>query len=432
MARICIATAPGFSGHLTAALAFAKRLGDAGHHVQFAGLADDREAAVKRGFEYVSLLEDAYPAGSTKDRQARLAAAKGTRLLRALREETTRWEAACRDLGARIGMLKEHAWDVGIGDIQLPLASFMFQRLGVRHVVLQTALPITIRSAPHLTSSRLPAASLWGRVQEQADWLQRLALRRGRNALMRLVAGANPIAHLSRVFDVPASSMDVHGFRVPHLVACPKEFDFPLPSPSRFQYAEPMVDLSRADDPFDLPAAAAGKKLVYVALGTQSFRVRGPSTFLGKVLEAFRSASDTHVVIAAAESHDALAARGVPDNVTLLRFAPQLAILRRASAMVVHAGLNSIKECVLMGVPMVAFPKRFDQPGNAARVAFHKLGVMGDFDSVSASEIRRMVEEVHSPQYRNAVSSMRERFVEAATVQPGVRFIEQLAQGGPQ
>jgi len=55
-------------------------------------------------------------------------------------------------------------------------------------------------------------------------------------------------------------------------------------------------------------------------------------------------------------------------------FAPQLAMLSRASVMITNGGLGTIKECIWSCVPMIVLPCSFDQPGNAARVVYHRIG----------------------------------------------------------
>lgn len=48
--------------------------------------------------------------------------------------------------------------------------------------------------------------------------------------------------------------------------------------------------------------------------------------------------------------------------------APQLEVLERSTACIMHAGLNSTPESLTLGVPLVAIPITNDQPAVAARV----------------------------------------------------------------
>ena len=127
---------------------------------------------------------------------------------------------------------------------------------------------------------------------------------------------------------------------------------------------------------------------------------------------------------AAAQREDRL-----PPNVEVHARVPQIQELGRASLMITHAGLNSIKECILAGVPMLAFPAGRDQPGNAARVHYHGLGRRADYRRIDADEAGALMNEVmEDPAYRTRVAAMRERFLAAEREDAAWRVIEgQLA-----
>ena len=60
----------------------------------------------------------------------------------------------------------------------------------------------------------------------------------------------------------------------------------------------------------------------------------------------------------------------------VVKFAPQLEIVKRAAAVITHAGLNTTLESLAEGVPLVCIPMGNDQPGVAARVAARGVGVV--------------------------------------------------------
>jgi zeaxanthin glucosyltransferase len=75
-------------------------------------------------------------------------------------------------------------------------------------------------------------------------------------------------------------------------------------------------------------------------------------------------------------------------------WAPQLALLKKASAFVTHAGLNSALEALSEGVPMIAVPITNDQPGVAARL--DRLGAAEVIPPgrVTVRRMRRAIEQV--------------------------------------
>jgi UDP:flavonoid glycosyltransferase YjiC (YdhE family) len=64
-----------------------------------------------------------------------------------------------------------------------------------------------------------------------------------------------------------------------------------------------------------------------------------------------------------------------PANVVLCASAPHAQVFPYASAVVTHAGHGTVIRALAHGVPLVCLPPGRDQPGNAARVAFHGAGI---------------------------------------------------------
>ena len=64
-----------------------------------------------------------------------------------------------------------------------------------------------------------------------------------------------------------------------------------------------------------------------------------------------------------------------PANVVLYESAPHAQVFPYTSAVVTHAGHGTVIRALAHGVPLVCLPIGRDQPGNAARVAFHGTGI---------------------------------------------------------
>ncbi|MFE0188047.1 glycosyltransferase [Streptomyces sp. NPDC058989] len=84
--------------------------------------------------------------------------------------------------------------------------------------------------------------------------------------------------------------------------------------------------------------------------------------------------------------------------------APQVSLLARASAVICHAGHNTVCEALWHGVPLVTAPIRDDQPVVSARLVETGAGVRLRFNRASAEQIGRALDAVLSdPAYaRNA------------------------------
>ena len=240
------------------------------------------------------------------------------------------------------------------------------------------------------------------------------------------------------VFLNPGFNMYHHYFQgelavlkgVPELVLCPQEFDLPQqaePGNHRY-YIEPSIDLDRSELPFPWERVSKDKPLIYCTLGSQS-HVYGEEGrhFFRTLVSAMASKQDWQLVLAIGTALDPEDFEPVPTNVLLVRHAPQLQMLKRAAMMITHGGFGSVKECIYLGVPMIVFPLRRDQPRNAARVVYHRLGVRGDITRVSIEMIHSLIEKIdRDPRFRSNVEVMGARFRQIEALSRGVKIVEKI------
>jgi MGT family glycosyltransferase len=178
--------------------------------------------------------------------------------------------------------------------------------------------------------------------------------------------------------------------RFPELVLAPEELDFPRRDGDDLLYAGACVDVERSEADFPWGSLPSDKPIVYAAVGTQIHRYVGRERWLTLVVETARRLPHLHFVI---QTGDSLP-RAIPSNVVTLARAPQLGMLRRAALMISHGGWNGVKEALAMGVPLVVMPFDKDQPGIAARVAFHGLGHAARWEETAPSELAHLVQKV--------------------------------------
>ena len=120
---------------------------------------------------------------------------------------------------------------------------------------------------------------------------------------------------------------------------------------------------------------SAKRPLIYVTLGTvSSINI----WFFRSCIAAF-AGMDADVVMAVWKNIDMKMLGDIPPNMQVNRVVDQAEILSRADVAVFHAGMNTLSDCLLMGVPVVAYPNFGDQPGNGRRIEELKAGiVIGD------------------------------------------------------
>jgi MGT family glycosyltransferase len=180
----------------------------------------------------------------------------------------------------------------------------------------------------------------------------------------------------------------------------PKEVDFPrIPWPAHFHYPGPFHD-SDGREPIAFPwEKLTGNPLVYASLGTL---VNGLGHLYKTVLQAAAQLSDIQVVLPIGKNIKVDDLGTIPSNVIVVRTAPQIELLERAAMCITHAGLNTALESLGQGVPMVAIPIGYDQPGVAARIAHHGVGEFLEVGDVTVGRVQRLIQEVlDNPRYRD-------------------------------
>ena len=102
----------------------------------------------------------------------------------------------------------------------------------------------------------------------------------------------------------------------------------------------------------------------------------------------------TQLVLSIGDQLDPKHIGPVPGNAIIVNHTPQLEVLKRTSVCITHAGLNTVLESLGQGVPQVAIPITFDQPGVAARIAEKKTGVTMPFEKLTADHLSALLGEV--------------------------------------
>jgi UDP:flavonoid glycosyltransferase YjiC (YdhE family) len=78
----------------------------------------------------------------------------------------------------------------------------------------------------------------------------------------------------------------------------------------------------------------------------------------------------------------------------------QIELLKRPALCITHAGLNTALESLAQGVPMVAIPIGYDQPGVAARIAHHGVGEFVEIGDLTVRHLAELIRTVlNTPAY---------------------------------
>jgi len=119
----------------------------------------------------------------------------------------------------------------------------------------------------------------------------------------------------------------------------------------------------------------------------------------------------------------------IPPNAIIVRTAPQIELLKQAALCITHAGLNTALEALAQGVPMVAIPIGFDQPGTAARIAYHRIGEFVEIGDLTVERLSELMQRVRkNPSYRLRARYFQKMIAQTRGLDVAAYAIEQAFQ----
>lgn len=436
MAKIVFLPLPE-AGHIHATFGLARQLVARAHEVSYLVPPDGEAYLRPRNWPFTLILQEILPKGYHAQLHAKLAdPGLSLRERRELNADFIRRRDARNEevlFGASFeAQLRASQADLLIVDATFPLPILAAHKVGLPAVQLCTNLPLSWDPAvPPLTSTLIPTKSLTSRLRIHLawQWLYFLAWIPGGERIHAQVR-----EFFRRYPDCPPGDFRSHlqigpNLPIPTLITCSPEFDFPRASSERLHYLGPCVDRDRPEPPLPAAFSSEDTPLILCSLGSHGDRVREHLPFFQAVIEAVARRPQWRLLMAVGDQVNAAAFGSLPPHVHVVDKVPQLATLKRSAAMITHGGLNSVKECICLGVPMIVYPLIFDQPGNAARVVHHGLGLRGDIRHTSAARIGTQLDEVmNNPIYRSRVRALQRIFLDADENGRGAETVERLVQ----
>ena len=324
-----------------------------------------------------------------------------------------------------------------LSDCLLPQNAIPFLKADIPIVGVSTCLSSVFSwRTPPVFSKVVPYRKLTAvnRIRNLAAWLK-LGLRRLKERIMFkayfvVALGVKGLREGKPIQNAGGNvRLGEYGDRldVPELVMAPRELDFPQVAKGVVRhYAGACVDASRPNDPFDWSRVDSEKKLIYCSLGSHSEWAKDNwLRLIASLTEAMALFNDTQLIIQVSDEKDREAIEPVPSNVIVVDWVPQLEVLEKADLFITHGGLSSVREAIYFGVPMIVFPYGMDQPGNAARIVYHRLGLRGDISSVDAGKAAQLIEKAMTDTgIQDNMKRMRAVFHQQTSYRDTVSFLE--------
>ncbi len=380
------------TGHLHPMTALGRKMQGRGHEVTFFGLPDAARIVHSAGLDFVPFGEEQYPVGTTPAMYAHLATLKGEDVVRYSSQEMhpKRTKITLEQLPER---LVRKGVDALVIDTIHFFAELVPMKMGIPYAHIWNVL--------HIDYSGATPPCLFGWDYEDSS----AARDRNVEALKKMGSVFEPIQQVARSWaenqglQIDWQTPNATISKLAVITQTPKEFDFPnIPQAPAFHYTGPFRDddgRERVAFPWE---RLTGEPLIYASMGTL---VNGLADVFRAILTA-AAIPGRQLVLSIGSNIQVDDIGPIPANAIVVSKAPQIELLKRAELCITHAGINTTLESLALGVPMVAIPVGFDQPGIAARIAYHGVGESVPVASINKEDLSGAIQEVlGKPSYRN-------------------------------
>jgi zeaxanthin glucosyltransferase len=401
------------TGHLNPFTALARRLIQRGHRVIIFGIADTEARVRAAGVEFCQVGIDNYPLGTLKQLDEKLSRLRGLETFRFTVERVRNHaRMVLREGPAAVKAAGVEAMLVDEADMAGSVAKY----LGLPFVSIACFPPLIENDAMPPFCFGWPFGT---------GPLARLRNRLGFRLLSRVAWPIFKVVNAQRRewgLKPYARSTDALS-RFAQITQLPEALEFPIPNrPACLHYVGPLIDdRVRPAVPFPWEKLDGRRPLVYGSMGT----ILDGSEYIFRAIAEACSTLECQLVLSMGGSRKPSELGALAGDPIVVRYASQLELVERASAVVTHAGLNTTLESLAEGVPLVAIPQGNDQPGVAARIAHHKAGVVVPLRKLSAPRLRKAIHAVLTDEtYRASARRIQAAIREIDAVEAAANVIE--------
>jgi zeaxanthin glucosyltransferase len=383
------------TGHLNSLILLAQHLRDRGHEITFFEKPKIEDRVRQAGLNFHPIGRTKFPLQQNNGHVNRPGSrSQLSRLRFNLRRITQDLETYLQETTIAVTQAKVDALLVNEIALTGPTVA---QIVGLPYFIISTSVPHNFgwNDLPWLSGYKYSES--WFSVVETAI-LENTALRMHgpiRRALdtRRRHFGLGPVRQARKSYPELA-----------HITQLPACLDLPRSSlPGNFHYTGPFANQEarpHVNFPWD---RLDGRPIVYASLGT----TRNVQAFVFRLIAEACKDLDLQLVISLGGRFDTEMFSDLPGNPLVVRYAPQLELLRIAKMVITHGGPNTVFEALMEGRPMVAIPLAHDQPAVAARLARLGIAEVLPVMRLSARKVHRAVTRVlNNPSYRRAALKM--------------------------
>lgn len=422
-----------WAADMNATFALARKLQHRGHRIYYATIPDTEDRIRSQGFEWVPAFREVFPKGELARQDA--AEAKGQAY--GVEQLRNRVRGMCDLLrkGEISRATREIKPDLLAVSSGMPWLGIAAPSSGLPVIQFSsTLISVEDSSVPPFHTSLIPSNSLGSRLKIAYAWKKLLLPRRLWKKRFDI---SGELKQLARDCGFPLNKIDFAvetwpRILLPELVFCPPEFDFPRRKmPACAFFVEASIDLERKDTTFPWARLQKGKPIVLCALGSliTERAASQAAHFFQMFLDALSQRPSIQAVVAIGRALKP-ESFNCPENVLLVPYVPQVELLKQCAVMVGHGGFSSVKETIFMGVPTLLIPLYYDEPGNAARVVYHGLGLQLDSEQVSPATLGSSLDRLlNEGSFLANARRMSQKFQEMEQRSPACEIIEKMLAG---
>ncbi len=408
---------PVASGHLNPMTTLGHELKNRGHQMTLIGPLDAQASAQDAGIGFKPIVTKSMPLGSVQSHLSHLGDLEGLSALRYTIELFK--QGTILNLREVPQALKSENVELLLIDQTLIEGSTIAEHLQIPFITVCSALMLNRDpDIPPFNTGWAYNPSLLGRLRNQLAY----------SLLTQLTKPIRQVVSSYRQkWGLPAYSHPNQAYSsLAQLCQQPPSFEYPRQRlPRHFHFTGPYSRItSRKPVPFPFEQLS-GKPLIYASLGTLQNRL----------IDVFSQIADAcadleaQLVISLGGSFDKADLPPLPGSPIVVRYAPQLELLKRATLCITHAGMNTTLECLAEGVPMVAIPIANDQPGVAARIKWSGTGEVVPLKSLTTHKLRHALNKVlNDPTYRQQALGVQQDIEQAGGVARAAEIVEKVLE----
>src|SRR5215469_3101230 len=407
-------------GHLYPMSALAKHLKGRGHRVTFFAFADAEAFLRETGLECAVFGREGFPLGYTRRAVDTLSRMKGM--------EGFRYtvETLCKEIGAQLDELPEAVKAAGVE--ALVIDQFLMGGSTVADYLRAPYMHVANALVGNLEPDVPPISFGWG---NESGPIAMLRNRFGHAVVRKIFRPVREtLNERRRVWGLPLYEefMNERFGSGPQISQEPPSFEFPRRElPRNFSYVGPLQDRSSRTEVAFPWERIDGRPLIYASMGTLQ---NGLAWVFEAILKGCAGV-DAQLVLSTGGNLNPDQFSSLSDGAIVVKYAPQMDLLKQAAMCITHGGLNTILESLAQGLPMVVVPMTNDQPAAGVRVAWTGVGKVVPVKKLEPDLLRSAVNDVLSkPSYGENARRLQAEIAGMNSLERAADIVESVLAAG--